>query len=91
MSAKEFSGSGSGVGQLSGGYTGAMFLIFGIDTKQRDLGRGVTRTCPRCRNTTQWARIRTFKQFTLFFVIPAWRWGRQRLEVCGICGHSVQV
>ena len=67
-----------------------MFLLFGFGTKQRHLGPGDSRTCPRCHHTTRWARMRQYRQFTLFFV-PVARWKRQELEVCGICGTSVVV
>ena len=67
-----------------------MFFLFGFGTKQLDLGPGEVRTCPRCGNTTQWARLRQVKQFTVFFV-PIARWGRRQLEVCGICGTTVEV
>ncbi len=67
-----------------------MFLLFGFGTKQKHLGPGAVRTCPRCSNTTQWARIRQFRQFSLFFV-PVARWRRQTLEVCGVCGTAVEV
>ncbi|MCP9274843.1 zinc-ribbon domain-containing protein [Mycolicibacterium arenosum] len=65
-----------------------MLLLFGFGTKQKLLGAGDTRTCPRCHNTTQWTRVREFKQFTLFF-IPVARWRRRVFEVCGICGAAV--
>lgn len=71
-------------------YAGVVFLLFGFGTKRKQLGLGQTRTCPRCNNTTQWARIREFKQFTVFFV-PIARWQRRNLEVCGICGTAVAV
>ncbi|MGY1650553.1 MULTISPECIES: zinc-ribbon domain-containing protein [Geodermatophilus] len=67
-----------------------MFLLFGFGTKQKVLGPGEVRTCPRCGNTTQWTRIRQFRQFSLFFV-PVARWRRETLEVCGVCGTAVQV
>lgn len=67
-----------------------MFFLFGLGTKQRPEGPGETRTCPRCHNTTQWARVRQFRQFSLFFV-PVARWKRRDLEVCGVCGTSVRV
>ena len=67
-----------------------MFFLFGFGTKQQDLGPGEFRTCPRCGNTTQWARVRQVKQFPLFFV-PIARWGRQHLEVCRVCGTPVEV
>jgi transcription elongation factor Elf1 len=66
------------------------FFLFGLSTKQQYLGAGGTHTCPRCHNTTQWQRMRQFKQFTLFF-IPVARWKRRQFEVCGICGTSVAV
>lgn len=65
-----------------------MLFIFGFGGKQRDLGPGATRTCPRCGNTTVWSRVQTFQQFTLFF-IPIARWRRRELEVCGVCGEAV--
>ncbi|WP_372507953.1 zinc-ribbon domain-containing protein [Mycobacterium barrassiae] len=65
-----------------------LFFIFGFGTKQKPLGAGAVRTCPRCHNTTQWMRIREFRQFTLFFV-PVARWKRRQFEVCGICGTAV--
>ena len=65
-----------------------MLLLFGFGTKQKLLGAAGTRTCPRCHNTTQWTRVREFKQFTLFF-IPVARWRRREFEVCGICGAAV--
>jgi hypothetical protein len=68
-----------------------MLFIFGLDSKQRSSGPGQTRTCPRCHNTTQWTRMRSFRQFTVFFVIPVARWQRRRFEVCGICGASIDV
>nr|WP_206024288.1 zinc-ribbon domain-containing protein [Rhodococcus sp. 14C212] len=71
-------------------YAGVVFLLFGIGTKRQHLGSGQTRTCPHCHNTTQWARIREFNQFTLFFV-PVARWKRRQLEECGICGTAVEV
>lgn len=67
-----------------------MLFVFGFGSKQKHLGPGETRTCPRCHNTTQWARMRQFRQFTLFFV-PVARWNREQFEVCGICGASVAV
>lgn len=67
-----------------------LFFIFGLGTKQQHLGAGEVRTCPRCQNTTQWARMKEFKQFTLFFV-PVARWKRRQFEVCGICGAAVAV
>ena len=66
-----------------------MLFLFGFGTKQQDLGLGEVRTCSRCGNTTQWERLRQFKQFTVFFV-PIARWGRRQLEVCGICGTAVE-
>ncbi len=65
-----------------------MFLLFGFGTKTQDLGPGAVRTCPRCGNTTQWARVRQVRQFTVFFV-PVARWGRRQMEVCGVCGSTV--
>ncbi|MDV2475676.1 zinc-ribbon domain-containing protein [Rhodococcus zopfii] len=67
-----------------------MFLLFGFGTKRQNLGAGQIRNCPRCNNTTQWARIRESQQFTLFFV-PVARWNRRELEQCGICGAAVQI
>ena len=67
-----------------------MFFLFGFGTKEQHLGPGQTRTCPRCNNVSQWARIRQFSQFSLFF-IPVARWRRRQLEVCGICGAAVEV
>ncbi|MGW0027938.1 zinc-ribbon domain-containing protein [Rhodococcus sp. NPDC003383] len=67
-----------------------MFLLFGFGTKRQNLGPGQIRTCPRCNNTTQWARIRECQQFTLFFV-PVARWKRRHLEQCGICGAAVAI
>ncbi|MCW2685035.1 MAG: uncharacterized protein JWP33_2948 [Blastococcus sp.] len=74
----------------SAAYPCGMFFLFGFGTKQQDLGAGEVRTCPRCGNTSQWARMRQFSQFSVFFV-PLARWGRQQLEVCGICGTAVEV
>lgn len=65
-----------------------MFFLFGLSTKQRQLGTGATRTCARCANTTAWVAIRRFRQFSLFFV-PVLRWRRERLEVCPVCGEAV--
>ena len=65
-----------------------VFVIFGFGTKQRYLGPGGTRSCPRCHNTTQWARTRQYTQFTLFFV-PVARWKKREFEACGICGAVV--
>lgn len=65
-----------------------VLLLFGFGTMQKFLGAGATRTCPRCHNTTQWNRMREFKQFTVFFV-PVARWKRRNFEVCGICGTAV--
>jgi hypothetical protein len=67
-----------------------VFFLFGLGTKQQDLGPGQTRTCPRCHNTTRWERIRQFRHFSVFFV-PVARWKRRQLEVCGICGTAVDV
>ena len=66
-----------------------LFFLFGYGTKQKYLGQGAVRTCPRCHNTTQWKSMREFKQFTLFFV-PVARWKRRQFEVCGICGTAVE-
>jgi hypothetical protein len=65
-----------------------LFLLFGFGTKRKPMGVGGVRTCPRCHNTTQWMRMRQFRQFSLFF-IPVARWKRQEFEVCGICGTAV--
>lgn len=65
-----------------------LFLLFGYGTKQKYLGTGEVRTCPRCHNTTQWTKMREFKQFSLFFV-PVARWRRRSIEVCGVCGAAV--
>lgn len=67
-----------------------MFFLFGFGTKQRHLGPGETRRCPRCSNTTQWARVRQFTQFSVFFV-PIARWKRREFETCGVCGASLEV
>ena len=67
-----------------------MFFFFGYGSKQKDLGPGSTRTCPRRNNTTTWARVKRYEQFTVFFV-PVLRWGRQQAEVCTICGTTVAV
>jgi transcription elongation factor Elf1 len=66
-----------------------MFFLFGFGTKQRHLGPGETRTCPRCGNTTRWDRVRQFRQLSVFFV-PVARWKRREFETCGICGASVE-
>ncbi|WP_207843652.1 zinc-ribbon domain-containing protein [Williamsia soli] len=66
-----------------------MLLFFGYGLKRQQLGSGGVRACPRCHNTTQWARMREFKQFTLFFV-PIARWNRRQFEQCGICGAAVE-
>jgi zinc-ribbon family len=65
-----------------------LFFIFGYGIKQKLIGAGDVRACPRCRNTTQWTRMREFKQLTLFFV-PVARWKRQQFEICGVCGTTV--
>lgn len=65
-----------------------MLFIFGFGTKQKLLGAGDIRACARCHNTTQWSRMRQYKQFTLFF-IPIARWKRRSFEACGICGATV--
>lgn len=62
-----------------------LFFLVGYGAKQKYLGAGEVRTCPRCHNTTHWMRMREFKQFTLFFV-PVARWQHRQFEVCGICG-----
>ena len=67
---------------------GRVLLFFGYGTKHKHLGAGQVRTCPRCHNTTQWNRMREFKQLSVFF-IPVARWGRRQFEVCGICGSAV--
>ena len=67
-----------------------VFLLFGYGRKQKPLGPGGTRTCPRCHNTTQWTRLREYTQLTIFF-IPVLRWGRKQLESCGICGAALVV
>jgi hypothetical protein len=74
----------------SASYTRAVFFVFGLGTKQQDLGPGETRTCPRCHNNTQQSRVREFRQFSVFFV-PVARWKRRVLEVCSICGTAVEV
>jgi hypothetical protein len=66
-----------------------VFLLFGFGTKQKHLGPGRTRTCPRCGNTTQWERVRQFRQFSVFF-IPIARWGRRQFETCPVCGAAVE-
>ena len=71
-------------------YAGGMFFLFGFGTKQRELGAGEVRTCPNCGNTTRWARVRQFRQVTVFFV-PVARWGRTDLEVCPVCGVATEV
>lgn len=71
-------------------YTRTVIFFFGLGTKQRLLGPGGTRTCPRCHNTTQWTRVREFRQLTVFFV-PVARWKRRQLEICGVCGAAVEI
>ncbi|MCK0174984.1 MULTISPECIES: zinc-ribbon domain-containing protein [Mycobacteriaceae] len=66
------------------------FFIVGLSTKQKYLGAGGVRTCPRCHNNSQWSRMKEYRQFTLFF-IPIARWKRRNFEVCGICGSAVAV
>ena len=65
-----------------------MLFFFGYGTKQKYDGAGGVRTCPHCHNSTQWTRMREFKQFTVFFV-PVARWKRRQFEVCGVCGTAV--
>jgi hypothetical protein len=67
-----------------------VFFLFGFGTKQQHLGPGEVHSCPRCGNTSPWARVRQFRQVTVFFV-PVARWGRRQLEICGICGTTVEV
>ncbi|ANY26065.1 MULTISPECIES: zinc-ribbon domain-containing protein [Gordonia] len=67
-----------------------MFFLFGYGRRQKHLGAGQTRACPRCHNTTQWARMREYSQFSVFF-IPIARWNRRNFEACGICGAAVAV
>jgi hypothetical protein len=67
-----------------------VFLLFGFGTTRKDLGPGEVRACRRCGNTSRWARVRQFRQFTVFFV-PVARWRRRQLEVCGICGAAVEL
>lgn len=67
-----------------------MIFFFGFGSKQKELGPGATRTCPRCGNTTVWARVKRYRQFTVFFV-PLLRWRREQLETCTVCGTSVAV
>lgn len=69
---------------------GFVLFFFSYGLKQKHLGAGEVRACPRCHNTTQWARMREFKQISLFF-IPVARWNRQQFEACGICGTTVAV
>jgi hypothetical protein len=69
---------------------GVVFFLFGFGTKQQDLGPGEVRTCPNCANTSQWWRVREFRQFTVFFV-PLARWGRRHVEVCGICRTALEI
>jgi endogenous inhibitor of DNA gyrase (YacG/DUF329 family) len=65
-------------------------LIFGLATHVKRLGDGRERTCPRCHNTTTWARLRESTQLTLFF-IPVLRWDRRELDACPICGERVEL
>jgi hypothetical protein len=65
-----------------------VFFLFGFGSKQRELGPGQVRECPNCGNTSQWTLLQESRQFTVFF-IPVARWGRQRYEMCGICGVTV--
>ena len=67
-----------------------MFFLFGLGTKQQELGPGEVRTCPNCGNTAPWARVRESRQLTIFFV-PVARWGRRSLEICPVCGTAVEV
>ena len=76
------------VGGADCGYVAAVFFLFGYGSKQKFLGDGQTRTCPRCHNTTTWSRMDEFKQLSVFFV-PVARWKHRRYEVCGICGAAV--
>ena len=71
-------------------YAGPMFLLFGFGSKRKHLGPGATRNCPRCHNTTQWARMKQYQQFTLFFV-PVARWKRVEFDECGICGTALSI
>lgn len=64
-----------------------MFFLFGYGSKRRHLGVGGVHTCPRCHNTSQWARMRQYNQLTVFFV-PVLRWKRVTFEQCGICGQT---
>ncbi|WP_132994220.1 zinc-ribbon domain-containing protein [Gordonia zhaorongruii] len=66
-----------------------MFFLFGYGTKRKRLGTGHSRSCRNCHNTTDWLRIREYKQFTLFF-IPVARWSRREFEECGICGAVIE-
>ena len=67
-----------------------MLFFFGFGTMQQDEGPGDVRACPNCGNTSQWARVREFRQLSVFFV-PVARWGWRHLEVCPICGVAVEV
>ena len=73
-----------------GAYGGGLFFLCGFGSTEKYLGPGAVRTCPNCGNTTPWNRVRVVKQLTVFF-LPVARWGRRRLEVCGICGTAVEV
>lgn len=78
-----------GWSRLEAPYPGVVFFfLFGYGVKQKQLGAGEVRTCPRCHNTTQWARMQEYKEFSLFF-IPVARWNRREFDVCTICGAMI--
>lgn len=68
-----------------------MFVIFGISSRTKALGPGATQMCPRCGNQVTFTRIRSWRQLTVFFVVPLWRWGRREYDQCGICSHAIMV
>ena len=79
----------AGAPSPGGTYACQVFLLFGFGDKRKQLGMGQTRTCPRCHNTTQWARMKQYRQFTLFF-IPVAKWKKSLFEQCPICGTVVE-
>ena len=68
-----------------------MVVVFGSgDAKAQDFGEVAPATCPQCHNEVFMHKIRSEKQFSLYF-IPLGSYRKDEYLVCPICHFALQI
>jgi hypothetical protein len=65
-------------------------IIFGWGKNCKEIGKGLIRECPNCKNIRQWIIVQTSKKVTLYFV-PVAKWNKEYFFICPVCNSGIQL